>query len=159
MIHTTALILGLMTSCEKSTDTATPIYPAGGDWRVLQGASWEGDCALADMDTRFTPETTWWMDPRDDVLIIYTTPWDVLSCDLDGPQFTCDLGSWTYEEYSSMTYLLTGTFTRNTAFTGTTSIALVCGDPSLARELRNSYGEDLEFPCSVEASVEGELAD
>lgn len=153
------MILALLACAPAPTPEApapTEQAPVAGTFAVTVSEEWEGDCEFEDPATYQTPEQTWTFDPRaNGVLILSPGLWDVLSCALDGPDFTCDDGS--YEEgRAQVTRLVEGAFTSDTAVAGALVIELDCGGAG-CDALKDAYGRRLEFPCRSEAAFEGTL--
>lgn len=160
------LMLMLMLACADDKapepDTGAPVaevfQPQGGEWTMSVAETWEGDCALDDPQTHQAPEQTWVVDPRGDHVNILPNFWELLHCDLEDAALSCDVGSWSSEQGSStasITHLLVGTFEDATHFSGAFTIDAAC-DGRGCKTLTGLYGENMEMPCSVAASVEGE---
>lgn len=158
------MIVALLLACAGDApepgggdDTAAPPAPAAGDYDVVVAETWEGDCAFEDLATGEEPEQVWTLDPRGDALVVFPDFWSVVWCALDGMGFTCDTGSYAYESGAgdyTLTDTLSGTFDTPEHFSGVYTFGLDCSG-TVCRDVRELYGEDLDFPCTLQAAVEG----
>ncbi|MES2642906.1 MAG: hypothetical protein V4850_25705 [Myxococcota bacterium] len=130
--------------------------PVAGTFAVTVEAEWAGECDFEDPATYRDAEETWTFDPRaNGVLVLFPGVWDVLSCALDGPDFTCDEGSYEAGR-TQVTRLVEGVFTADDTIAGALVIELDCGGTG-CDTLTDAYGRRLEFPCRSEAAFAGEL--
>ncbi len=127
--------------------------PGAGAFAVTVAEEWEGDCDFEDPATYQDPEQDWMFDPRGDVLILYKTFWEPLSCELSGVDFVCDDGSWESGRMQ-VTLLVEGTFPTEATVEGALVVELDCGGAG-CDSLQDLYGRRLDFPCRSEAPFEG----
>ena len=130
--------------------------PDPGRYAVNAAAQFVGDCALEDPATYAEPVQSWVMDPRGDVLILYPDSWDTWRCSLEGMDFACDWGSWevTGRRPASFSRVLVGSFSATNVFLAQDTVTMSCEEGG-CDDLRDLYGADLNFPCTVTAEYAG----
>ena len=96
------------------------------------------------------------MDPRGEVLILYPDFWDSLRCSLEGMDFACDRGSWevTGRRPATFSRVLLGNFSAPDVFVAQDTVTMSCEEGG-CDDLRDLYGADLNFPCTVTAEFVG----
>ena len=130
--------------------------PGAGRYAVNAASSFVGDCALEDSATYAEPEQSWTLDPRGDVLILYPDFWDTWRCSLEGMDFACDQGSWevTGRRPARFSRVLVGSFSAPDVFVAQDTVTMSCEEGG-CDDLRDLYGSDLNFPCTVTAEFVG----
>lgn len=156
------IVLLLALGCQEPEPEAPPFEPELGEWRVQAGQTWGGDCALADDATYLHEEQSWRLEPDRYGFAVRIDLGYRYSCALSDRDFSCDLpdieddfSSIGYDVYATYVYSYVGTFSSPEQFSGLYRIETQCEGEDCG--LLTAYGEDFQFPCTAETSLEGAL--